>query len=406
MYSDLAEPPLQLCIIGQGRGTSPRATDDSSFIYSMMATETINGHFTCDNSYAVYTGTQAGVVTKVLPTTSANGVTNVNASDIFAGEDITFQASTGDYFYIIAWSDDAGKQGLIGEFTGTRTIFTGNAAWEVYATGKNYGNNEGPDANEINSYVSIANSNNAWKTPVVGPTNANTRTIYTTIPVGTKIANIQDDANWIWWDSGRNRSSSVFEGFNHDEFLIFRIPTWIMADELDPEVAPTPAPTPAPAKDHCCCAPAQPMICCPAPEKKASFDVSISRVRIVKNSARDGKGEFMLTGYADGVGAVMPGMGTFLTLYTNWGWRVLNKYITTVSVGPDSTVSVPLMAEALQTLTGGMRMGACQDLKYIDLKAGLRPAAQTLTIELFDARSNDSRENVFVLEVEFVAFQK
>ena len=68
-----------------------------------MATETITGHFTCDNSYAVYVGTQSAVVTKVLPTTG-DGITNSNATQIFQGDDVTFTASSGDYFYHCALS--------------------------------------------------------------------------------------------------------------------------------------------------------------------------------------------------------------------------------------------------------------------------------------------------------------
>lgn len=375
-----------------------------------MATETINGHFTCDNSYAVYVGTQSAVVTKVLPTTG-DGITNSNATQIFQGDDVTFTANSGDYFYLIAWSDDSSVQGLIGEFTGTSTILTGDAAWEVYATGKNYGNNQAPTASEITGHIVAANSASAWKATAVGPTNANSSLIYGG-PATLKVGNVRDNAQWIWYNSGKNGNNSAFVGFNHDEFLIFRIPAWKMAEELNPvnptpSPTPTPTPTPTPAHDCCCgCAPAQPLVCMPAPVPVASFDISISRVRIVKNSARDGKGEVMLTGYADGTSAVVPGMGSYITLFTNWGWRVMNKYVTTVAVAKDSSVSVPLMAEALLSITGGMRMGACQDLKYMDLKAGTRAEAQILTIECIDARSNGNRENVFVLEVEFVAFEK
>lgn len=376
-----------------------------------MATETINGHFTCDNSYAVYVGTQSAVVTKVLPTTG-NGITNTYAADIFQGDDVTFTAGTGDYFYIIAWSDDSSYQGLIGEFTGTSTILTGDPAWEVYPTGKNYGNGSAPTATEITSHISAANAANAWKATAVGPINANSSQIYGGAS-NLKVGNVRDDARWIWYDSGKNPGKTAFDGFNHEEFLIFRIPAWKMAENLNPNpnpnqpVEPQPAPSPAPAHDCCCgCAPAQPLVCMSAPAPVSKFDISISRVRIAKNSARDGKGEFMLTGYADGVSAVVPGMGSYITLFTNWGWRVMNKYVTTVQVAQDSTVNVPLMAEALLTVTGGMRMGACQDLKYLSIKAGQKTDAQILSIECIDARSNGNRENVFVLEVEFVAYEK
>jgi hypothetical protein len=365
-----------------------------------MATETIKGHFTCDNSYAVYVGNHEGVVTKVLPA-AGDGVTNTESTDIWMGEDVTFEATPGDWFYMIAWSDNSAWQGLIGEFRGTQTIFTGHPDWEVYATGKDYGNDEAPSAAIINEFVTLANAGNAWKKPYVGPTNANTQQIYTTVPNGFKIAGIQDEANWVWYDSGKGSEKSPFIGYNHDEFLIFRIPTKKMVEPVDPVVPPTPA------HDCCCgCAQTQPIICCPAPEKSAQFDISISRVRIARNSAKDGKAEFMLTGYASGVSAVMPGMGSYITLFTNWGWRVMNKHVTSVSVKEDQTVTVPLMAEAVLSITGGMRMGASQELKYLEIKAGKKSEPQILMIECMDARANGNRENVFLLEVEFIASQK
>ena len=201
-----------------------------------MATQIITGHFSCDNCYAIYLGNQTGVVTKLLPTGAANGAYNTLASQIFNGEDVLpFAANTGDWFYMIAWSDDSVKQGLIGEFTGTQTIFSGNSAWEVFPTKKNYGNNQAPDATEINSFITTANNTSGWVAPTVGPTNLNSNAIYGS---NVKVNNVDDNANWMWHDTGRDPSAGKpFEGFNHDEFLIFRIPVWEMAPELDPALA-------------------------------------------------------------------------------------------------------------------------------------------------------------------------
>jgi hypothetical protein len=200
-----------------------------------MASQIITGHFSCDNCYAVYLGDQNGVLTKLLPTGTANGVYNTLASQIFNGEDILpFTAYTGDWFYIIAWSDDAQKQGLIGEFIGTQTIFSGNSAWEVFPTKQNYNNQQAPDAAEINSFITAANNSSAWVAPAVGPINLNSDIIYTSSP-NIKVNNVDDNANWMWHDSGNDTSAGKpFEGFNHDEFLIFRIPVWAMAPALDP----------------------------------------------------------------------------------------------------------------------------------------------------------------------------
>lgn len=365
-----------------------------------MATETITGHFTCDNSYAVYLGKQTSVTTKVLPADPDTGITNTLASEIFQGDDVTFTAETGDWFYVIAWSDNGGKQGFIGEFSGNKTILTGDSAWEVYGTGKDYGNNQAPPMAEINAQIQLANSNNAWKATAVGPRNADSNQIFGGAAT-LKIANVTDEAKWIWHDSGRNGSQSPFEGFNHEEFLIFRIPVWKMAEALDPE-APAPTPTPAPA--HSCCCQSAPA-CCPDPV--IDFEVQISRVRIAKsNVSRDGRADVQLTGYALGVSAVVPGMGSFLVLNTQWDWRVVNKHIADIAVPKDGSAVVPLMAEALVSLATSMRMGAAQELKSLTLKPGEAVAPQVLSIECLDARGAGSKELVFVLEVEFMAYQK
>lgn len=378
-----------------------------------MASETITGNFSCDNSYALYLGNQSAVTSKILPTGTANGITRANAVQIFTGDTTSFVANTGDWFYLIAWSDDSAVQGLIGEFSGTNnTIFTGNAAWEVYATGKNYGNNQAPTMVEINGHITTANNGNLWVPTAIGPINSQSNQIYNSSNPNLKVGNVSDDANWIWHDSGRNPGQTAFAGFNHDEFLIFRIPTWIIEPELDPNPEPTPEPSPEPSpapthQDCCCGGSAAPTILCAAPEKKDQFDVFISRVRITKNSARDGKAEIMLTGYANGTSALVPGMGSYLTLFTNWGWRVLNKFVTTVETASNTINYVPIMAEAIQTMTSGMQMGASQEIKYLKLSAGTQMSTQILTVECFDARNNNnSSDRVLVLEIEFVAFQK
>lgn len=50
-------------------------------------------------------------------------------------------ARANDYLYVIAWSDESGTQGFIGQFKddrGWNSIYTGHGEWEVCATGDNY----------------------------------------------------------------------------------------------------------------------------------------------------------------------------------------------------------------------------------------------------------------------------
>ncbi len=182
----------------------------------------ITGTFTADNCYSVYVGTQSSVGTKVLPT-SGNGHCNKKASEIFSPTSNSFSATSANYFYIIAWSDDMTCQGLMGEFTGNRTIKTGDPGWEVYPTNKNYGNGQAPSASEINSQISTANSSSGWRAPFVGPTNTNGKKACRAY---SKVKGISNDAKWIWHNTTNSSDplQVLGKGKNHHEFLIFRFP--------------------------------------------------------------------------------------------------------------------------------------------------------------------------------------
>jgi hypothetical protein len=183
----------------------------------------ITGTFTADNSYAVYIGNQNSVVTKVLPSTAANGHTNTTAAQIFSPTQNTFNASSNDYFYIIAWSDDRDCQGLIGEFTGATTIKTGDPGWQVYPTNRNYGNNQAPTSAIINQFITTANTSNGWLTPFVGPKNIDGKNACRAY---RKVNGISDDAKWVWHNAtgSTNAADVMGRGRNHKEFLIFRFP--------------------------------------------------------------------------------------------------------------------------------------------------------------------------------------
>ena len=70
--------------------------------------------------------------------------------------------SDGDYLYVIAWADDGGCQGLIGEFSGTTTIKTGEPGWEVYATGKDFNMGNAPNKQLVDQMITAANVSNKW----------------------------------------------------------------------------------------------------------------------------------------------------------------------------------------------------------------------------------------------------
>jgi hypothetical protein len=202
------------------------------FIKSNLFGQQITATFSADNSYAVYKGTPNNVTSKILPAGNSNGTSNSSNQQIFSPTANTIQIANDEWLYLIAWSDDADCQGLIGEFTGDRVLKTGDSGWQVYATGKDYDNNQSPTMQEINSHIQLANSSNAWTTPFVGPTNANG----TQVCSGwRKVNGISDDAKWIWYNStNQNSATTVFgSSINHKEYLIFRFPVRVINTSVD-----------------------------------------------------------------------------------------------------------------------------------------------------------------------------
>lgn len=178
----------------------------------------LTGHFTCDNSYQVWVGTEDEVHTLLLE------ATNMKTVNIAQGEDLPPTApEPGQYLYIVAWSDDFIYQGLIGAFKGDITILSGDSRWKVLPTGRNKHNKQFPTIKEINNAMEDGCDN--WRDPTFGATNGGP-------PWNFPIIGIPEAARWMWYDSNKDRKGKYpsppyvpfGSGFNHDEFLIFRIP--------------------------------------------------------------------------------------------------------------------------------------------------------------------------------------
>ncbi|MFZ4663824.1 MAG: SdrD B-like domain-containing protein [Caldilineaceae bacterium] len=166
----------------------------------------ITGQITADNNYEVCYGTAAAV-------TACIG----NDNGWPTAESYTFPPlnATTDYIYIATWSDDAVAQGLLFQLqSGPNTLASGHPAVEVKATGQDLDAfDPAPGPATITSYLP-----GAWLAPFVGGANG-------MAPWGT-ITGIGSSARWIWHNSGNDPSAGapLTSGFNHDEFLIFRIP--------------------------------------------------------------------------------------------------------------------------------------------------------------------------------------
>jgi len=169
---------------------------------------------TVDNSYALYYGTQSAASTFV----GADG-------DWPSVEHYDFDLPVNNYIYVVTQSDLAVAQGFLAQFTNLLTnerFYSNNAQWQVTATGR-YGsapyNNTSAAFAELNSQLVLANAGSnpsgGWVATTAG--NANGAS-----PWGTLSA-IDSAARWSWYDSTHTGIDPTIGGFNHDEYLIFRI---------------------------------------------------------------------------------------------------------------------------------------------------------------------------------------
>lgn len=147
-------------------------------------------------------------------------------------ENFEFNANCCEYLYFVSWSNDWGQNGLLVQLQGDGKIYSGHQDWEVFATGIN--KNVGTGATnsvtiaEINQQLKRA-CKKGWKKPFVGQKNNGT-----TKPKRkpfNKVTGIDANAQFIWHNSTKDQRNLYpsspyvpFEGYNHDEFLIFRLP--------------------------------------------------------------------------------------------------------------------------------------------------------------------------------------
>ncbi|MEM7313932.1 MAG: hypothetical protein AAF497_12345, partial [Planctomycetota bacterium] len=130
--------------------------------------------------------------------------------------------TTEDYLYLTAWSDDAVAQGLVADITIDGVpMLSGNSMWQVLPTDNDLDNAaSAPWLSEVR--WELAAGLNSWEDITTGPQNSDT--LYGLI---NEVSMISPSAEWMWYDSGAQTSANApFQpGFDHDEYLIFRIPT-------------------------------------------------------------------------------------------------------------------------------------------------------------------------------------
>jgi hypothetical protein len=191
-------------------------------------------YLTVDNEFDIYFGTST------TTTAAPGGGNNWNSEYHYTAAG---RLST-DYLYVATASDHSSAQGFIGTFTNTTTnatISTGNAVWEVFAAGAyaatnpygagNWPASTMPSQTEVNTAIAFAEANGLWVTPSSASgydNDLSTPITGYTWEWGSTYANIEPSASWIWYDSGNDPYVGNFApvpliGFNHDEFLVFRV---------------------------------------------------------------------------------------------------------------------------------------------------------------------------------------
>lgn len=182
---------------------------------------------TTDNAYAIYYGDD------VSATAQLGWAENLTAGDIWSTESYSLTVPDSSWIYIAAWSDDKVKQGVLADFTNLTIggqVLSGNSPWQVAATGIDLDNGASPPSLlSMSTQIVAANAGTnpslGWVTPTASPLRNADGGIHSVV-----ISGIDDDAYWMWYDSGLDTTSAnppftvPSTGFNHDEYLIFRIP--------------------------------------------------------------------------------------------------------------------------------------------------------------------------------------
>ena len=170
-------------------------------------------NMTVDNSYALFTGTQTAATTYVG--TDANWPTT---------ETYNFNLPNNNYIYVVTASDLSTAQGFLGQFENLDTgykFYSNDALWQVMATGLGAAAPYSGSAadllllsNEIVDANGGGNPSNGWVGTTAGPVNGGG-------PWGLR-PSIDAAARWVWYSSNGDTDPTT-PGFNHQEWLVFRI---------------------------------------------------------------------------------------------------------------------------------------------------------------------------------------
>jgi hypothetical protein len=164
------------------------------------------------------------------------------------------QAPEDAYLYIVSWADRLFTQGTLAQFTraGGDTIYSGDAAWEVCATGVEFDIDatSGPDQATVNRYLQECNRGGQGETfskgwvDLAGPKSSGAQGKLAQGEANDDDEGVfpivcqQDDAGamgidpqarWMWFDPQDGETAFEGNGANRTQtFLIFRLPALIL----------------------------------------------------------------------------------------------------------------------------------------------------------------------------------
>lgn len=230
----------------------------------------VNVVLTCDNAYGFGWGTSTQInnyFTSPAATLASEifscpiGTVGETPRSQFGPEAFTVPAAdapAGAYLYVVTWADESVTQGVIGQFkrVGASAIYTGDAKFDVCATGLEYDTSDpteapGPTSAIINQQIVVCNagtgntttSSGGWVNsagPVtagsigalaVGQDNSGTGTDFQiacqtdTGPDGGAQEGIDAMAHWMWYTPtpGTGDPFQFTEESASRQFLIFRL---------------------------------------------------------------------------------------------------------------------------------------------------------------------------------------
>ncbi len=173
----------------------------------------IKVNITVDNSYALFTGTE----------TAATAFVGSNF-DWTTTETYNFNLDANQYIYVVTASDLSVAQGFLGQFENLDSgykFYSNDPQWQVMATGLgSAAPYTGSAANlallttEIGDANGGGNASLGWVGLTAGPANGSA-------PWGLR-PGIDAAARWVWYSSNGDTDPTT-PGFNHSEWLVFRI---------------------------------------------------------------------------------------------------------------------------------------------------------------------------------------